>query len=224
LCFPDDADSITFRATSAERFQAVERGFEVIRMPSRAYRQRQHARARELDQLESAHTLLGGTARGRRSTTQQINRAYAVLLASQFQGFARDLHTESADLLVAVIPEPGFRMVVRRDFLWNRQLDSRNANQATVAGDFARLGIPHFWAQVDAVFVNNHLRRQWLDDLNTWRNAIARQTFDPAVLGGSTILHLATVQRWRRGCHKLAQSLDRVLRSYIQSVTGSYPW
>ena len=56
-------------------------------MPSRAYRQWQHVRARDLDQLESAHTLLGGSARGRRYTTQQINRAYAVLLASQFQGF-----------------------------------------------------------------------------------------------------------------------------------------
>ncbi len=104
-------------------------------MPSQAYRQWQHVRTREMDQLESAHTLLGGTARGRRYTTQQINRAYAVLLASQFQGFARDLHTESVDAL-----------------------------------------------------------------------------------------RLAQVQRWRRGCHHLARSLDIFLRSYIQSVTGSNPW
>jgi hypothetical protein len=193
-------------------------------MPSEAYRQWQHARARELDQIESAHTLLGGSARGRRYTTQQINRAYAVLLASQFQGFARDLHTESVDLLVTVIAHPIFRITVRRDFLWGRQLDSRNANQATLAGDFTRLGIHDLWRRVDSVFVNNHLRRQWLDNLNTWRNAIAHQAFDPAVLGGRTILHLATVQRWRQGCHKLARSLDSVLRAHIQSVMGSNPW
>ena len=36
-------------------------------------------------------------------TTQQINRAYAVLGASHFQGFVRDLHTESVDYLVAII-------------------------------------------------------------------------------------------------------------------------
>jgi hypothetical protein len=62
-------------------------------MPSRAYRHWKGGRATELDQVETAHILLGGTARGLRYTTQQINRAYAVLLASQFQGFARDLHT-----------------------------------------------------------------------------------------------------------------------------------
>jgi hypothetical protein len=168
--------------------------------------------------------LVGGTARGRRYTTQQINRAYAVLLAAQFQGFARDLHTESADSLVTVIPHPGFRMAMREELLWNRHLDSRNANQRTLAGDFNRLGLRHLWTLVDAVFANNHLRRQWLDDLNAWRNAIAHQAFDPAVLGGTTTLHLATVRRWRRGCHKLARSLDAVLRAHIHSVTGINPW
>jgi|ERR1043165_3270057 hypothetical protein len=145
-------------------------------MPSQAYREWNHVRSVELDQVESAHTLLGGSARGRRYTTQQINRAYAVLLASQFQGFARDLHTESVDYLVRIIPHAGFRATMRRELLWNRQLDIRNANQGTIAGDFARIGIPNFWGQVDAVARNNHLRRQWLDDLNTWRNAIAHQS------------------------------------------------
>jgi hypothetical protein len=93
-----------------------------------------------------------------------------------------------------------------------------------VGGDFARLGLFNFWAQVDAVLVNNNVRRQWLDELNTWRNAIAHQSFDPAALGGTTNLHLARVRRWRRGCGKLARSLDEVLRAYIRSVTGNNPW
>jgi hypothetical protein len=136
-------------------------------MPSRAYRNWIHTRAIELDQVEAAHTLLGGTGRGRRYTTQQINHAYAVLLAAQFQGFVRDLHTESVDFLVAVIPQPTFRTALRSELLWNRQLDSRNANQGTIGGDFSRLGIVDLWKKVDAVFVNNNLRRQWLDELNT---------------------------------------------------------
>jgi hypothetical protein len=192
-------------------------------MPSQAYRQWSRVRAAELDEMEAAHTLLGGTARGRRYTTQQINRAYAVLLASQFQGFARDLYTESVDFLVAVIPHLPFRRAIREELLRNRQLNTRNATQATIGGDFGRLGIQNFWAQVDAVLARNNLRRQWLDDLNAWRNAIAHQSFDPAILGG-TILRLARVQRWRRGCDKLAGSLDRVLRAYIRSVTGNDPW
>ena len=193
-------------------------------MPSQAYRLWKTTRARELGEVETAHSLLGGTARGRRYTTQQINRAYAVLLASQFQGFARDLHTESVDYLVTIIPDRRFRIAMKNDLLWNRQLDSKNANQATLGGDYGRLGIPHFWTQVDAVHANNDMRRQWLDELNTWRNAIAHQAFNPAVFGGTTILHLARVQRWRRGCNRLAWSLDSVLRTYIQSVTGNHPW
>ncbi|HQU43183.1 MAG TPA: hypothetical protein PK867_10240, partial [Pirellulales bacterium] len=53
-----------------------------------------------LDELEAAHRSVGGTGRGRRYATQQINQAYAALLSSQFQGFCRDLHRECADYLV----------------------------------------------------------------------------------------------------------------------------
>lgn len=193
-------------------------------MPSQAYRLWHRTRSTELDDVESAHALLGGTARGRRYATQQINRAYAVLLAAQFQGFCRDLHTESVDFLVAVIPQPEFQLAVWRELQWNRQLDSKNANQGTIGGDFGRLGVSNFWERVDGIFANNHRRRQWLDELNTWRNAIAHQMFDPALLGGTTLLRLARVQRWRRGCNRLALSMDRVLRAYIQSITSNAPW
>ncbi len=193
-------------------------------MPSQAYRQWRTGRAPELDQVETAHTLVGGTAHGRRYTTQQINRAYAVLLASQFHGFARDLHTEAVMHLVGIISDLGFRLAIRRELLWNRQLDTRNANQATIGGDFGRLGIPQFWTQVDAVSPKNPRRRQALEELNAWRNAIAHQAFDPAILGGTTILRLAKVRRWRRGCNWLARAFDNVVRAYIQTVTGIHPW
>jgi hypothetical protein len=193
-------------------------------MPSQAYRQWRISRASELDEVETAHTLVGGTARGRRYATQQINGAYAVLLASQFQGFTRDLHTEAILHLVTLIPHLGFRLAMREEFLWNRQLDTRNANQTTIGGDFGRLGIRQLWMQVDAVSPNNPLRRRALEELNAWRNAIAHQAFDPAVLGGTVILRLARVRRWRRACDRLARSLDAVVQMHIQSVTGVSPW
>jgi len=56
-----------------------------------------------LDELESAQTSVGGTGPDRRYATQQINQAYAVLVASQFQGFCRDLHTECVARLMAFI-------------------------------------------------------------------------------------------------------------------------
>jgi hypothetical protein len=62
-----------------------------------------------------------------------------------------------------------------------------------------------------------------LETLNTWRNAIAHQKFDPAILGNKT-LGLADVRRWRSACKGLARVYDRVMREYIRSVTGVAPW
>jgi hypothetical protein len=37
----------------------------------------------ELDEIEEAHTAVGGSGRGRRYATLQLNHAYAVLVSSQ---------------------------------------------------------------------------------------------------------------------------------------------
>jgi hypothetical protein len=192
-------------------------------MPSHAYLLWDHERARELDQFEAAHAAVGGTGPGRRHAIEQINGAYAVMLAAQFQGFCRDLHTEAVAHLVTIILDAGFQAAVRQDLLRFRQLDRGNANQTTIGGDFGRLGMADFWGDVDAVSPRNARRREALDRLNEWRNAVAHQDFDPARLGGTT-LRLAVVRRWRRGCRQLARSMDRVMRDYILSVTGTRPW
>ena len=75
-------------------------------MPSHSYREWLSKRARALDETEAAHASVGGTGPGRRYATQQINQTYAVLVASQFQGFCRDLHTESVTRLMAYIKPP----------------------------------------------------------------------------------------------------------------------
>ena len=78
-------------------------------------------RADALDEIEHAHVMVGGTERGRRYATQQINYSYAALLSSHFQGFCRDVHSECIDHIVAVTPVQlqGF---LRVEFVWNRSL------------------------------------------------------------------------------------------------------
>ena len=56
-------------------------------MPSNSLRNWHSIRAIALDEIESAHRMVGGSGPGRRYATQQINQAYAMLLSSQFQGF-----------------------------------------------------------------------------------------------------------------------------------------
>ena len=192
-------------------------------MPSNAWRRWHTVRARELDELEAAHAHIGGTGRGRRYATQQINRAYAVLLASQFQGFCRDLHTESVDALIAGAVASTFRATVRKEYLRNRSLDRGNASPANIGTDFNRLGL-EFWTLVYALHTQNERRRELVEELNTWRNAIAHQDFDPHLLGGTTVLHLPRVRRWRKSCEGLARFFDRVMCNHITNTTGSAPW
>ncbi len=142
-------------------------------MPSTSYGEWTASRAVALNEMAQAHAAVGGTQRGRRFATQHINTSYAVLLASQFQGFCRDLH---------------------------------------------------FWTQVDAYDVDNRARRDMIEELNTWRNAIVHQNLEPARPGGTTTLVLSQVRRWRAACEHLAQSFDEVMRIHIHRLTGVLPW
>jgi hypothetical protein len=64
-----------------------------------------------------------------------------------------------------------------------------------------------------------------LEELNGWRNAIAHQSFVPAMLKGSrVILPLSRVRRWRKACDGLARSFDRIMYAHLQAMTGVVPW
>lgn len=193
-------------------------------MPSISYRQWRTVRALELEEIASAHAAVGGSARGRRYTTQQINRAYAVLLASHFQGFCRDLHSECVDHILGVLAPPAsLRNLVRAEFTRGRRLDRGNAHSESLREDFGRLGIS-FW---NDLATHNQATNDWRNDLdlmNEWRNAIAHQNFTSPRLGGIINLRLVQVRRWQTSCRRLARAMDEVIRQHLQSLTGISPW
>lgn len=191
-------------------------------MSSKAYRRWISTRAAELDQMENAHSAVGGKVRGRRYTTDQINHAYAVLLASQFQGFCKDLHSESVEALTGVIEPLILRPVIRRELTRERKLDRGNANPGNLGEDFGRLGVA-FWSEVEKLSPKNAARNKALETLNHWRNAIVHQDLASPRLGSSK-LRLAQVRIWRVACGKLAWSFDRVMQERIIIVTGKSPW
>lgn len=191
-------------------------------MPSAALLHWSTARKAELDELESAHASVGGTGRGRRYATQQINRAYAVLLASQFQGFCRDLHTECIRWFVPAGLTTGWRDAIRSTFQSGRKLDSGNPSPGNIGIDFNRFGV-EIWDETFAIDPLGRDRQKSLATLLLWRNAIAHQDFRDLRLG-TTALRLAEVRSWRRACDALATSFDAVLAGHIRSVTGRAPW
>lgn len=193
-------------------------------MPSIAFHHWSTERAAWLDEIEDAHRSVGGSGPGRRYATQQINQAYTVLLSSQFQAFCRDLHLECVDYLIAPVPSLDLRAMYRSGLLMSRKLDRGNPNPGNIGSDFNRFGL-FFWPMVDGYRPQNPHRRDLLEELNEWRNAIAHQDFAPAMLrGGRPILQLVQVQGWRKACDSLARSFDGVLYGHISSKTGTVPW
>lgn len=175
-----------------------------------------------LDELAVAHQSVGGTGPGRRHATQQINQAYAVLLSSQFQGFCRDLHSECADYFVQNVPTGLLRTTLRNALVQNRKLDTGNPNPGNIGADYNRFGLP-FWDEVRSLDVRNQGRQNRLTELNVWRNAIAHQDFNPAILG-TTSLRLQRIREWRNACQQLAICFNEVMRSHIQAINGVSPW
>jgi hypothetical protein len=191
-------------------------------MPSAAWLRWSSDRSAELNEMESAHVLIGGTGPGRRYATQQINRAYAVLLASQFQGYCRNLHDECIESFQPPGVGTAWEGAIRSTLRTGRKLDSGNPTPANIGMDFGRFDVK-IWDEVFALDPLGRDRQDSLGILLLWRNAVAHQDFkDPRL--GRGVLRLAEVRSWRRACHALAIDFDAVMADYLLRVTGRAPW
>jgi hypothetical protein len=191
-------------------------------MPSNSWNRWNSERADALDEIENAHVMVGGTERGRRYATQQINYSYATLLSSHFQGFCRNLHSECIEQIVGLIPVQ-LRAFMRVEYVWNRSLDKGNPHPGAIGSDFNRLGVD-FWTEVHTLDGRNERRRELLQELVDWRNAIAHQDFNSVAAGRDPVLHLVKVRAWRRSANALARYFDDVMYNYLRSVIGASPW
>lgn len=181
--------------------------------------------ADRLDEMLGVHVRVGGTRRGRRFATRELNGAIVSQVAAHFQRFCRDLHSEAASALVVAAP-PAYQPVLR---LWYgaRKLDRQNAWPNVLKEDFARFDFD-IWLAAEGVHLNTARRRFRLEQLVTWRNAIAHQDFafgpEQQRLIDGTDLTLAWASIWRRACGGLAQTFDRTVGDQVESITGARPW
>lgn len=191
-------------------------------MPSHSLNRWTGERADALDEIDSAHAVVGGTERGRRYATQQINYAYTALLSAHFQGFCRDLHTECVEHIVALTPDQ-VQVLLRADLTWNRSLSRGNPHPGAIGADFNRLGLT-FWDEVRTLDARNVRRRELLQELIDWRNAIAHQDFDAVASDGNATLQLVRVRGWRSAVNALARHFDAVMYNHLTTLVGRAPW
>lgn len=191
-------------------------------MPSISFLRWRSLRATSLDRVELAYSAISGTDAGRRHATQQLNHAYLVLLAAEFQGFCRDLYREAVATIQPSIP-PALWKMVETQFNLNRTLARGNAIPSNLGADFGRFDLD-LWPAVDALDARGPALRQQLEQMNQWRNAIAHSDFDAARLGGRITVTAKTVRRWRRVCNRVARLIDRVLGDRLGAILGTRPW
>src|SRR5258706_5507000 len=119
-------------------------------MPSAALQTWASTRTDRLDRLRAAHRAFGGRARGRRWETEELNHALVLRLASEFQGFARDLHDEAGLFVTRSVAygNPRLQVTLRIPYTANRSLSRGNATRDSLATDFALFGID-LWKEMD---------------------------------------------------------------------------
>ncbi len=181
------------------------------------------ARAAALDEFEEIHRSIGRAGRGTKPARQQINQAFVLMLSGQFQGFCRDLHSESVECLVRWLQPASAVSLLRAEFLFSRKLDIGNPNAGNIGSDFNRLGLD-LWKALHQHNASMQMHREALATMNEWRNAIAHQSFDPVRLGGSSVLLHSQVKSWRKSCDQLSDAFDVLMARHLQSITGTLPW
>ena len=183
-------------------------------------------RRNRLQELRDAHRLVGGTGRGRRWRTTQLDAALLVRLAVEFQGFGRDLHdlasTEFAQR--AAISNRQLEETIRTALVQGRQLDRQNAHPGSLGSDFNRLGMD-VWSALEQLDPETPRHNVALDSLNTLRNALVHdQTgkLEELEKVGMRIT-LRTYVGLLKPLDQLAGNLDCVVADHLGQLFGKQP-
>ena len=146
-------------------------------------------------------------------------RGYVLLLSAHFQGFCRDLYTESSQIIVSKVKRPALEILFQAQFSAQRELDHGNAHFGNIVKDFNRFGFAMKPA-LNALPGSNPLKLD-LHNLNEWRNAAAHQN---AVFPAGGPLSVPMIQGWRNSCGTLATALDTIMYNQLRVRLRRDPW
>jgi hypothetical protein len=185
-------------------------------MPSVALEHWQNDRLPRLNQVETQLAVSQGLAPPNPHLGEENLRAYIVALSAHFQGFCRDLHTESAQT-ISIRVRASLRPLIQSQFRSNRALDYGNPNLQNLRKDFERFG---FVIESAAADPQNPARLQDLSEMNKWRNIVAHHGTVPP----SGLPSYPDLQDWTNSCNGLAVSLDRILYNALRRILRRAPW
>jgi hypothetical protein len=148
-----------------------------------------------------------------------------LVLASEFQGFARELHYECAEWLASSMAQgdQNYFEIIRNNLTAKRELDSANAKPSSLTADFSRLGVSDLWGEIESADPSGVHWHNQLGILNTARNAIAHN--NPIMLQGlNIVINVPTIRSWRAACNGVSKHMDATMKRFLTSTTGRRPW
>jgi len=149
---------------------------------------------------------------------EETLHGYVMLISGHFQGYCRDLYSESVQLCANIAPL-SIQPTIQVQFLKGLAIDSGNPTVQNIRKDFERFGFRLELGKADPA---NVPRITDLDLLNRWRNHVAHQNAtaptQPAVLTSTD------VQGWQNSCDGLAISLDDIMKQELTRILGAAPW
>ncbi len=143
-------------------------------------------------------------------------RGYIVLLSAHFQGFCRDLYTESAQSIVSRV-RATLQVVIQDQFTAHCALDHGNPNLQNLRRDYERFG---FTLHLSVADPGNPARLRDLTELNRWRNIAAHHGIVPP----AGLPSLADLRDWKTSCNGLAASLDGIMYNQLRRMLRRAPW
>jgi hypothetical protein len=108
-------------------------------MPSTSLRHWQNDRMPRLRAIDAQCASSLALAPPNPNLVEENLRGYIVLLSAHFQGFCRDLYTESAQVIAAKV-RPSLQVLIQAQFTAHCALDRGNPNHHNLKGDFRRFG------------------------------------------------------------------------------------
>lgn len=180
-------------------------------------------RAARMDDLFGLHAD-AATVQARPAAVEQLRLMLVVALAAEWQGFARDLHEDAVDRIVAAMEgQPAsLATLLRVSLLSRRRLDRGNADQSALNDDFRRLGLSELWATLDERSADAARWRAVLADVMAARNAVAHGSdsqLDALDARGVTI-DADTVRQWQATLDELAALLHALVTEQISTLIG----
>src|SRR5262249_2295199 len=184
-------------------------------MPSAALQYWQNERLPRLGEVEAQLVACRALAPPNPHLSEENVRGYIVLLSAHFQGFCRDLHSESAQSIVLRV-RLSLQFLIQAQFAAKLALDHGNPNPQNIRKDFERFG---FIMDLAAPGAGNPARLHDLSELNRWRNIVAHH--GPVPPPG--LPSHADLRRGTNSCSDLALSLDEIMYRELRRILRRAP-